>query len=172
MRSYALGNEAALLMADYPGDRPKQPFPYFTEVMTGFEHTAAVEMLYDSQLENGLKTISDIRARYDGKKRNPFNEAEYGNHYARAMMAWGGVLATTGFHYSGVEKSMRVTSVPGNYFWSNGYSWGTCEVKEKEAVLTVLYGQLKLKTFALEGLDEKKLKDKTIMANQNMIFKF
>lgn len=172
MRSYALGNEAALLMADYPGDRPKQPFPYFTEVMTGFEHTAAAEMLYDNQLENGLKTISDVRARYNGKKRNPFNEAEYGNHYARAMMAWGGVLATSGFHYSGVEKSMRFTSVPGTYFWSNGYSWGTCEVKEKEAVLTVLYGQLKLKTFALEGLDEKKLKDKTIMANQNIIFKF
>jgi hypothetical protein len=88
------------------------------------------------------------------------------------MMAWGGVLATTGFHYSGVEKSMSFTSVPGTYFWSNGYSWGTCEVKVKEAVLTVLYGQLKLKTFALEGLDEKKLKDKTIMANQKMIFKF
>lgn len=76
MRSYAHGNESALVMADYPGERPKQPFPYFTEVMTGFEHTAAVGMLYEDQIENGLNTIADIRARYDGKKRNPFNEAE------------------------------------------------------------------------------------------------
>ena len=37
---------AALLMATYPrGRRPKRPFPYFNEVMTGFEYTAAVGML-------------------------------------------------------------------------------------------------------------------------------
>ena len=35
MRSFALGDEAVLLMADYPKDRPKNPFPYFSEVMTG-----------------------------------------------------------------------------------------------------------------------------------------
>ncbi len=162
MRSYAYGNESALLMADYPGERPKQPFPYFTEVMTGFEHTAAVGMLYEGQVNEGLKTIQDIRNRYDGKKRNPFNEAEFGNHYARPMMAWAGVLATSGFHYSGVEKSMRFTSVPGTYFWSNGYSWGTCEVKKGEATINVLYGKLELNSFSLEGLGKKKLKGKSI----------
>ena len=36
MRSYALGDESALLMASYPHERPANPFPYFTEVMTGF----------------------------------------------------------------------------------------------------------------------------------------
>lgn len=35
-RSYALGNESALLMAAYPDERPEKPFPYFTEVMTRF----------------------------------------------------------------------------------------------------------------------------------------
>jgi non-lysosomal glucosylceramidase len=42
MRSYVLGDESGLLMADYPRGRPKIPFPYFNEVMTGFEYTAAV----------------------------------------------------------------------------------------------------------------------------------
>ena len=171
MRSYAYKDESALLMADYPGDRPKQPFPYFTEVMTGFEHTAAVSMLYEGQEKEGLRTIQDIRNRYDGKKRNPFNEAEYGHHYARSMMAWGGVLATTGFHYSGVEKSMRFTAKPGTYFWSNGYSWGTCKVKDKEAVLTVLFGELELDSFSLEGVGIKKLKGKTIPVNESLTIK-
>ena len=45
MRSYVLGDESGLLMADYPRERPKTPFPYFNEVMTGFEYTAAVGML-------------------------------------------------------------------------------------------------------------------------------
>ncbi len=166
MRSYAMDEESALLMADYPKERPKQPFPYFTEVMTGFEHTAAVSMLYEGQEKEGLKTIQDIRDRYDGKKRNPYNEAEFGHHYARSMMAWGGVLAETGFHYSGVDKSMRFTSKPGTYFWSNGYSWGTCEVKNKEASLTVLHGQLELESFSLDGVGTKKMKGKTIYSSE------
>lgn len=162
MRSYAYGHESALLMAAYPGKRPKQPFPYYTEVMTGFEHTAAVSMLYEGQEEEALKTIQDIRNRYDGKKRNPFDEAEFGHHYARSMMAWAGVLANSGFHYSGVEKSMTFTSKPGTYFWSNGYSWGTCEVKDKEAMLTVLSDELELNNFSLEGVGTKKMKNKII----------
>ncbi|MGJ8743550.1 GH116 family glycosyl-hydrolase [Polaribacter sp.] len=171
MRSYAYGNESALLMAAYPNKRPKQPFPYFTEVMTGFEHTAAVGMLYEGQEKEGLKTIQDVRNRYDGKKRNPFNEAEYGHHYARSMMAWGGVLATSGFHYSAVEKSMRFTSKTGTYFWSNGYSWGTCEVKKKAVVLTVLSGKLELNRFSLEGVGTKKLKNKIIDSSKSLQIK-
>ncbi|MEO9475986.1 MAG: GH116 family glycosyl-hydrolase [Cyclobacteriaceae bacterium] len=158
MRSYAYGAESALLMAAYPGERPEQPFPYFTEVMTGFEHTAAVGMLYEGQIEEGLKTISDIRDRYDGRKRNPFNEAEYGNHYARSMMAWGGVLATTGFHYSAVDKSISFTSIPGTYFWSNGYNYGTVEISgtdsKRQVSLTVLNGNLRLLLFELKGFGE------------------
>ncbi len=172
MRSYAYKDESALLMADYPGLRPRQPFPYFTEVMTGFEHAAAVEMLYEGQVDEGLKTIQDIRNRYDGKKRNPFNEAEFGHHYARSMMAWGGVLASTGFHYSGVDKTMRFTSKPGTYFWSNGYSWGTCELTADAATIKVLYGQLELKRFALEGCDAKKLKHKTILSGDKLTIEF
>src|SRR5262245_53641996 len=48
LRSFALQDEAAMLMATYPkGRRPKQPFPYYNEVMTGFEHQAAAHMLYE-----------------------------------------------------------------------------------------------------------------------------
>ena len=171
MRSYAHGDESALVMAAYPGERPKQPFPYFTEVMTGFEHTAAIGMLYENQTENGLNTIADIRARYDGKKRNPFNEAEYGNHYARAMIAWGAYLATSGFHYSAVDKSMTFTSKPGTYFWSNGYSWGTCEVKNNEATLTVLSGKIELDRFSLDGVGTKKLKSKVVGSSEELKIK-
>ena len=39
MRTYALGDEAALLVGSWPhGDRPRVPFPYWAEVMTGFEY--------------------------------------------------------------------------------------------------------------------------------------
>ncbi|MCP5117681.1 MAG: hypothetical protein GY953_43215, partial [bacterium] len=129
MRTFALDGEAALLMAAYPKGRPKQPFPYYAEVMTGFEYTAAVGMLYEGQVEEGLKCIRDVRARYDGRRRSPFDEAECGHHYARAMASWAAVLALSGFHYSGVEKVMTFAAGDGRFFWSNGYAWGSCQLK-------------------------------------------
>ena len=75
--------------------------------MTGFEYTAAVGMLYEGMTGEGLQSIRDIRARYDGLKRNPFDEAECGHHYARAMASWAAVLALTGFQYSAVTRELR-----------------------------------------------------------------
>ena len=153
MRSYVLGDEAALLMASYPHARPRNPFPYFTEVMTGIEYAAAVGMLYEGQVDQGLSCIRDVRARYDGRKRSPFDEAECGHHYARAMAAWAGVLALTGFHYSGVELSMQFAKKAGHHFWSNGSAWGTVEIQEGEdgwqAKLNLLWGELSLRHFGL-----------------------
>ncbi|GAG22988.1 unnamed protein product [marine sediment metagenome] len=159
MRSFALGDESALLMASYPKDRPKNPFPYFTEVMTGFEYTAAVGMLYEGQVDDGLQCIRNIRDRYDGRKRSPFDEAECGHHYARAMASWAAVLAITGFGYSGVEKSMTFAAQDGSFFWSNGYAWGTCSLKKRkkdvQVELSVLYGQLSLSKFVLRNFGNR-----------------
>lgn len=131
MRSYVLGDEKALLMAAYPGEIPENPFPYFTEVMTGFEYTAAVGMLYEGQTRAGLECIVNIRDRYDGRKRSPFNEAECGHHYARAMASWAAILALTGFQYSAPAKTMTFAAKPGTHFWSTGYAWGTCTIKKQ-----------------------------------------
>jgi non-lysosomal glucosylceramidase len=153
LRSFALGDETGLLMASYPHGRPRNPFPYFTEVMTGFEYAAAVGMLYEGQTADGLGCIRDIRARYDGRKRNPFDEAECGHHYARAMASWAAVPALSGFHYSGVTKSIAFTENEGTYFWSNGSAWGTCSIgrdgQKLRALLQVLGGRLELKAFRL-----------------------
>jgi uncharacterized protein (DUF608 family) len=133
LRSYVFDDESALLMAAYPHERPEYPFPYYNEVMTGFEYVAAVEMLYEGQPENGLRCIKNIRDRFDGRKRNPFDEIECGHHYARAMDSWAATLALSGFHYSAVTKTMSVTGRPGHYFWSNGYAWGTIDVRDAAA---------------------------------------
>jgi len=153
MRSFILGDESGLLMAHYPKDRPETPFPYFTEVMTGFEYAAAVGMLYEGRTEEGLRCIKNIRDRYDGRKRSPFNEAECGHHYARAMASWGAVPALTGFQYSGVERSMAFVNQDGTFFWSNGYAWGSCSLKPNgdstQVALSVLGGALALSEFNL-----------------------
>jgi uncharacterized protein (DUF608 family) len=146
-RSYVMGNEAGLLMASWPKGRLKVPFPYFAEVMTGFEYCAAVGMLYEGMEEEALRCIQSIRDRHDGAKRNPFSEPECGHHYARSMASWASILAWSGFHYSGVEQKMEFTDRVGEYFWSNGYAWGTCKIEKRRAILKVLHGELSIKEF-------------------------
>jgi len=176
MRSFALGDESALLMASYPKDRPENPFSYFTEVMTGFEYTAAVGMLYEGQTNAGLECIENIRERYDGRKRSPFDEAECGHHYARAMASWAAVLALTGFNYSGVEKSMTFADKDGTFFFSNGYAWGSCSVKRSSKAarieLSVMQGELTLSKFTLGDFGQTQFrKPVTISAGQKASFR-
>ncbi len=161
MRSYALGSESALLMASYPGDRPRNPFPYFTEAMTGYEYTAAVGMLYEGMVDEGLESIRRVRERYEGRRRNPFDEAECGHHYARAMASWAAVLAWTGFRYSAVTRTLTLGTRPGCFFWSNGYGWGDYTLDGgadvRELSLRLLEGRLDVSRVVLTGFGQADL---------------
>ncbi|HUV93468.1 MAG TPA: GH116 family glycosyl hydrolase, partial [Anaerolineae bacterium] len=168
-RTFALNDEAAMVMCSFPrGGRPKTPVHFYSEVMTGFEYAASVHMLYEGLTDMGLRCISAIRARYDGLRRNPFDEAECGHHYARAMASWAAVLALTGFHYSGVERSMTFANKVGTHFWSNGYAWGTCEMRQAQdsmnVTLSVLHGALRLRRFIVTGIGQVGFPDLTEIA--------
>jgi hypothetical protein len=125
-------------------------------------------------MENqGLKVIQDIRERYNGAKRSPFDEAECGHHYARAMASWGAVPALTGFHYSAIENSIQMAPRQGKWFWSNGYAWGTAEIKKTgnrfNVTLKVMHGELGLKTFKLENTGTFKMRKKSILKSGDFI---
>ena len=97
MRGFALPDEPSLKMAWYPKDRrEKHPFPYYTETMTGFEYVVAAALAQRGDFARAERVVRDIRGRYDGKKRNPFDEAECGHHYVRALAAWTVLRAFTG----------------------------------------------------------------------------
>ena len=160
MRTFALNDESGLLIATYPrGSRPRSPFPYFGEVWTGLEYTAAAGMIQEGLIEQGLECISAARRRYDGRRRSPFDEAECGHHYARAMASWAAWIALTGFRYSGVERSIEFAAPQArdsNVFWSNGYAWGTCRRRRVrgglEVTLRALHGRVRLKSLTITGL--------------------
>ncbi|MDB6127777.1 MAG: putative bile acid beta-glucosidase [Verrucomicrobia bacterium] len=176
MRSYALGDETALLMASYPrGHRPARPFPYYTEVMTGFEYCVALHLAQEGMVRDALKVVRDIRARYDGRKRNPFDEAECGHHYARAMNSWGLIAALTGFHYSALTSAMSFAASARRvrWFWSSGHAWGSVELtptrRRTKVTLTVDGGKLKLRKLALTGLGAKEFtSEKTLAAGRSL----
>ena len=127
-RIFALNDESALVICDYgKAKRPRIPFPYYGEVMTGFEYSTAAHMLYAGMQREGVECIRNIRARYDGEKRNPWDEAECGHHYARAMAAWSGLLALSGFRYDGLNAGVVALPAAADFrcFWSTPSGWGT-----------------------------------------------
>ena len=154
-RTFALNDEAALVICDYPGgERPKIPFPYYAEVMTGFEHAAAALMLYRGRIGQGVDCINDIRERYDGIRRNPWDEAECGHHYARAMASWSSLLALSGFQYRGSERRLTITPRVQRpivqSFWSAGQGWGSFTLaSENELSLRVSEGSILLRRVEL-----------------------
>jgi non-lysosomal glucosylceramidase len=155
LRAFALNDEAALLIATYPSDRPRNPFPYFAEAWTGLEYTAAAGMLYEGMEEEARECVRRVRARYDGAQRNPYDEAECGHHYARAMASWAAVLAWTGFRYSAVTRTLTLAPRAGRFFWASGYAWGEYtlagEGRSRELSLLVRGGRLDVARVVLTG---------------------
>ena len=154
-RTFALNDEAAMVICDYgKAERPEIPFPYFAEVMTGFEHSTAALMLYSGMVNEGVECIHNIRSRYDGAKRNPWDEAECGHHYARAMAAWSSFVALSGFDYTGASGAViavpRIAHEKFHCFWSTATGWGTFTYQPTQDAtrfeLKVLEGTLECKS--------------------------
>ena len=146
-RTFVLNDEAALVVCDYgKAKRPRIPFPYYAEVFTGLEYVAASQMLYAGMTREGVECIHAIRARYDGERRNPWDEAECGHHYARAMAAWSGVLALSGFRYHGASGTVwvlpRMQAADFRCFWSTANGWGTFASSPARLEVKVDHGTL------------------------------
>ena len=127
-RTYALNDEPALVVCDYASaPRPKIPFPYFAEVWSGYEYSTSSLMLYLG-IKHGENCFADTRSRYDGERRNPWDEAECGHHYVRPMSSWSGVLALSGFRYHGGDRRVSIfPKTPAQSFkclWATGTGWG------------------------------------------------
>jgi non-lysosomal glucosylceramidase len=159
-RVFGLNDEAGLAIATWPkGGRPQLPSVYGDEVWTGIEYQVAAGLIYEGQIDAGLSIVEGVRARYDGIRRNPWNEFECGNHYARAMASWSLVLALSGYHYSAPNQQIgfapRIRQDKFACFWSTGSGWGqfTQHISASGLVasLRVLYGELTFRQLDLGG---------------------
>lgn len=107
-RPYALPGEGGMIMNTNPkneeapyGVKDAWQVTYFHECMSGFEHQVASHMMAEGMVEESLVLTRAIHDRYNAKKRNPFNEVECSDHYARAMASYGTFITACGFTYHG-----------------------------------------------------------------------
>jgi len=141
-RVFALGGEAGIVIATWPkGGRPDAPLLYCDETMNGYEYQVAANLLYEGYILEGLAVIKAVRDRYDGEKRNPYCEFEWGNHYVRSLQNYSSLLALSGFRYSAVENKIRLA--PKIYqkdfrvFFSVDSAWGLLSQKITENKQTI-----------------------------------
>ena len=127
MRTYAVHGERGHIVMSYPNGQPEHPMPYWPEVWTGLEYVYAIGLVQQGQTALAEDVVAAARERFSGRRRNPFDEAECGHHYARAMASWGLVVALTGFGYDGRRGVMTFAQAtePAQWFWSTGGAWGT-----------------------------------------------
>ncbi len=166
-RWYALAGEAGLLMCSFPrsgwdyaearGKGPEWAAGYFNECMNGFEYQAAGHMIWEGLTMEGLAVARAVHDRYHASRRNPWNEVECGDHYARSMASYGVFIAACGFEYHGPKGYLafdpRVSGGDFRAAFTSAEGWGTFAQKitgrEKTATLDLKWGNLRLKTFAL-----------------------
>lgn len=101
-RWFARPGDAGLFTCTWPKSMYlAQGVRYREEVWTGIEYQVAGHMIAEGMITEGLAIVRAIHDRYDPRRRNPFNEVECGDHYARALASWGVYTALCGFEYDG-----------------------------------------------------------------------
>ena len=179
-RWYAMPGDGGLLMVTFPFGRPPQvsgsgawSAMYFNECMTGFEWQVASHMIWEGMVTEGLAIARMIHDRYHPRLRNPYNEVECSDHYARSMASYGAFLAACGFEYHGPKGHIGFAPrLSTDYFraaFVAAEGWGTYSQQRKDGRLTAdlrpMHGKVRLRSFALELPPAMKVGAVEVIAN-------
>lgn len=164
-RPYALSGDGGMLMDTNPRNDP-QPYGdnitwqagYFNECMSGFEHQVASHLMAEGMTEESLVLTRSIHDRYHAAKRNPYNEIECSDHYARAMASYGTFITACGFEYHGPKGQISFAPKihPENFKapFTSAEGWGSYSQQRSDtafsAQLKVIHGKLSLRKFNVE----------------------
>jgi len=163
-RWYAMPGEGGVVMTTFPrGGAEKAAGKggfgfYFNEVWTGQEHQLAAHMLWEGLTDYAMVITRILHDRHHASRRNPYNEVECSDHYARAMSSYGTFLAACGFEYNGPEGHLGFAPRFGRDSFKAAFTsaegWGTFEQRRDPSAqaqsITIRYGRLALKSLAFE----------------------
>jgi len=139
---FALNNEGGILICTWPkGGRPSQPLLYSDETQIGYELQVAGNLFCERYILEGLTIFKSTRDRFNGKKRNPYNEFECGNHYIRSLANYSAILVLSGYGYSGIDKSIildpKINSHDSCVFFSMDSGWGILHQRKTSREMTL-----------------------------------
>ena len=153
---FGLYDESGTIIASWPDPsrKPAVPVPYAQETMHGMEYAFGQMLKLSGALDDGARVVAAVRDRYDGERRNPWNEIECGSNYARSMAAWGAVVVLSGFTFDagrghiGFHPRVRGEGAFQS-IWSGPGAYGTVRIEEGAVTVVVLGGTLRLASLGL-----------------------
>ncbi len=167
-RIYALNDEKGVVICTWPrGGQPRVPVPYSGECMNGYEYQAASHLMIEGCVEEGIRVVDALRDRYDGERRNPWNEIECGSNYARSLASYALLLSLSGFEYDTRRGHIGFSprwgagtgaARPYRCFWSLHRGWGDFLADPDGTLqLVVQAGELAVRTFASALLESRRV---------------
>lgn len=160
-RIFSLEDEAGSVICVYPqrAHKPEIPIPYCEETMTGFEYALSGLLCSEGKINEGIKVAKAVRDRFDGKKRNPWNEFECGSNYARSMASYALIPILSGFEFDMPHNHIGFNPYKKDKFnciWSLDNVWGSIAIDTEKATLSVFEGSVTLQSFGLKFCDSIK----------------
>ena len=172
-RPYALAGEGGMIMNTNPKNEAKPygedvtwQLGYFHECMSGFEHQVASHLMAEDMTDEALVLTRTIHDRYHAYKRNPFNEIECSDHYARAMASYGTFITACGFEYHGPKGYIRLApkwdkeNFKAPFVTAKGWGSYSQKIQNSKQVhrFEVKYGSLQLQKISLQTTAEQPAK--------------
>lgn len=114
----------------------------------------AAHLIFEGRTESGLDIVRTCLDRYDGVKRNPYNEYECGSWYARALSSYSLLQALTGVRYDAVTKTLYIDSKVGDdfkSFFSAAGFYGTVGLAGDKPFVRTVSGDLDVRTCIVDG---------------------
>ncbi len=157
-RNFSLNDESGTVICSYPegAKLPAIPIPYCEETMTGFEYALAGLMISEGFITEGENIVKAVRDRYDGEKRNPWNEIECGSNYARSMASYALMSIYSGFSFDMTIKHIGFDPIQnsGRYLFSACESWGSIELNEGRCDIFILGNALTLNSMTIPAIEK------------------
>ncbi len=158
-RWFAHPGEGGLFTCTWPKSKHlgEKSTRYRDEIWTGIEYQVAAHMIREGMVQEGLAICRAIHERYDASKRNPWNEIECGDHYARALASWSVITALSGFHCDGPQGVFafdpKLSPEDFRCVFTGPVGWGTFRQSKTDATLkatlTLVKGRLRVSEWRL-----------------------
>jgi len=139
-----------LITCTWPkGDYLTEGTLYREEVWTGIEYQVAGHMIWENKITEGMVICRAVHDRYHPDLFNPYNEVECGDHYARALAAWGVFTALCGYEYHGPKRRLgfapRLTPDDFRAVFTAAEGWGTFSQDRRSRRVEVRWGEVRLR---------------------------
>jgi len=161
----AMNDDAGLVICSWPkGGRPAQALFYADTIEVGYEDQVAGNLVNHGHILEGLAVMKAIRDRFDGRKRDPYDQIQCGGYYVRSMANYSLLLALSGYRLDAtigrLEFAPRLKSENFKSFFSTSEGWGSFSqrsgIRVQTVELAIKWGQVRLKEIALVPTSLKK----------------